>query len=269
MKVINSDTGFLAYQKIFSSLMANQVPLMVWQVASETGKRSVSETKISAFSLESKSLHLECKKEFPIDPGQLMYFYSQEAQLIFKTSLQEMRDLNFSVSIPSEIQLLDEPDYAQLAPRLRLGQSEWRVKRIGFGDNELGLDIIKVKSMSERSSRDQDFLNQEFHPISLDEEEKKFAGQREAPRARPKVDKKVKILMKDDVRTFKLFDLSQGGMAFITESSDGFENGSQVHIVGFDEFNLDDPLVGTIKNVRSIEGTVEFKIGVKFDDGQS
>lgn len=272
MKVINSDTGFLAYQKIFSSLMANQIKLMVWQYVPDTGKRNVTEIRISAFNLESKSIHVECKKEFPIDAAQLMYFYSEEAQLIFKTNLQEMRDNNFSVNIPEEIKLLDEPDFEEAYTHVKSGleKSEWRVKRIGFGYNELGTDVMRVKSMSQRSSRDQDFLNQEFHPVNLDEEEKMFASKREAPRARPKANKKVKILVKDEAKVYKLFDLSQGGMGFLTDSFEDFDTGSQVRVIGFDDFNLDDPLIGTIKNVRPLEGAqVEFKVGVKFDEGQS
>lgn len=268
MKVISADFGFLVYQKIFHYHTMNRVPLVVWQnIGSE---RKVSKTTIHSFNLETHLIHLEKISDLEIDQGLPVYFYSQNSQLIFKSSVVEKRESNLSISVPTEIKILDAPDIEMISSQLGLSQDVMVVNRLGLTDEDLNSDITIVKSMAERSSRDQEFLNQEFHPISLDDEDKLFAGKRETPRARPKSGKKVKILVGNAPKTYKLFDLSQGGMAFITPTQEDFTTELVVRVLGFDDYLLDDPLIGTIKSVRQIEGELgEFKIGVKFDDGQS
>lgn len=148
----------------------------------------------------------------------------------------------------------------------------WRTKRLG-ANLEASPDYMKVKSMSERSSRDQDFLKNEFtEELSLEEEEKMFADKREAPRARPKEAKWVKVVGSESNEVFllRLFDLSQGGISFVTLEPHHFPKGTIVKVVGFSEFDLDDPLVGEVLSHRTVDDLgIEFKIGVKFSDGQN
>jgi hypothetical protein len=67
----------------------------------------------------------------------------------------------------------------------------------------------------------------------------------------------------------KLFDLSRGGMGFIIHDDGIFSKGEEIRIVGFNDFDLDDPLVGMIMSIRPIDGAQsEFKVGVKFNEGQ-
>ncbi len=144
-------------------------------------------------------------------------------------------------------------------------------KRLNTIREEIGPDIMRVKSMSERSNRDQELLNSEFG-LSVDEEDKLFADKREAPRARPKNDKWVKVarLAGEGPVVYKLFDLSQGGMGFVGSNDVDFIKGAEIHIMGFNNFDLDDPLIGKVMSIRPMDGTEnEFKIGVKFSDGQN
>jgi hypothetical protein len=130
---------------------------------------------------------------------------------------------------------------------------------------------MRVKSMVERTARDQEFLNSEFDAVSLDEEDKLFAEKREAPRARFKDDKFVKVqtLESNILQILKLFDLSRGGMGFITLEPQLFPKGTKILIVGFEGFNLDDPLIAEVMSQRAVdELQIEFKIGCKFDQGQ-
>ena len=125
--------------------------------------------------------------------------------------------------------------------------------------------------MAQRSNRDQQLLKSEFG-LTVDEEDKLFAGQRAAPRARPKDDKWVKVVrgIGEAALPYKLFDLSQGGMGFVSFDETEFPKGSDIHVVGFNDFELDDPLLGTIMSIRPMDGVLsEFKIGVKFSEGQS
>jgi c-di-GMP-binding flagellar brake protein YcgR len=113
-------------------------------------------------------------------------------------------------------------------------------------------------------------LLQEFK-LNFDEEEKFYASKRESPRARPELDKWVKVMKADadGPQLYKLFDLSRGGMAFIAEMHSEFIKDSDVFIVGFDEFDLDDALVGKVMSIRPLdELELTFKVGVKFSEGQ-
>ena len=130
---------------------------------------------------------------------------------------------------------------------------------------------MRVKSMAQRSNRDQQLLKSEFG-LTVDEEDKLYADQRAAPRARPKDDKWVRLVkgVSETPLPYKLFDLSQGGMGFVSFDETEFPKGSDIRVVGFNDFELDDPLFGQIMSIRPIDGVLsEFKIGVKFSEGQS
>lgn len=270
MRVIKSDTGFLVYQKIFKQLISDQSQVVVWQIA-ESGEREVSHSILNSFHSESKSLHFQLNDPTKVQQTLPLYCYSEDGQLIFKTQIKEVRESNFSVDFPDEIKLLEDPEVTQIRSSVGIDLSDiWRVKRLSNNPDIIEPDIMRVKSMAERSTRDQDILNQEFG-VSVDEEDKLFADKRESPRARPKDDKWVKVakFQSNGPGRYRLFDLSRGGMGFIAPNDLDFPKGTDVHIMGFDEFDLDDPLLGKVMSVRPIdESQKEFKIGVKFSEGQ-
>jgi hypothetical protein len=270
MRVIKSDSGFLAFQKLFKSIQANNSSITVWQVTG-SGERKISLSRLNSFHLESALLHFELPTDNVIDKLLPLYVYSEDCQFIFKSDITDVKQNVFSLIFPSEIKLLEEPDVTVVHGKTGVDLSTvWKTKRAQI-EEERKPDYMRVKSMSERSSRDQEFLNNEFNP-TLDEEDKLYADKRETPRARPKIDKfvKIKTLTSDEVHLFKLFDLSQGGIGFITMEPQLFPKGDLVRVVGFEEFNLDDPLIARIMSSRSIDDTqIDFKCGCKFEDGQS
>lgn len=269
MRVIKPDTGFLYYEKIFKQLMANQCDVVVWQVSPENGERQISHTRINAFHMESKRIYFEAGTEENVSTSLPLYCYAEDGPLIFKATIHEVSS-GVCIGLPDEIKLLEEPDVVVVRGSKGSQISDvWRTKRLDTSPVHSGPDIMKVKSMSERSTRDQDLLNNEFG-LSVDEEDKLFADKRESPRARPKDDKWVKVakFQGDGPQVFKLFDLSRGGMGFVTFDEHEFPKGSTIHVVGFNDFDLDDPLVGKVMSIRPIDGEVEFKVGVKFSEGQ-
>lgn len=270
MKVINAESGFLVYQKIFKQQVTNQSKLVAWQASPDSGKRVVADCKLHSFHMESQKLQCELQDSVWFNVELPLFFYLEDGQIIFKTQIQEMKDQFISCGLPQEMKLLDEPEVTMMRGIGVDIPTHWKTKRIQLGPDDLGSSYVRVKSMRERSSRDQDFLNQEFNP-TLDEEDKMFADKRESPRARPKVDKwvKVKVDNNDTIHTLKLFDLSRGGMGFITYDVAEFPKGSEVFVVGFDQFDLDDPLIGKIMSHRPVDDSqLEFKIGIKFNEGQ-
>lgn len=272
MRVIKSDSGFLAYQKLFRHVVTNHCPVVVWQIDPLESKRRILESRLNSFHLESKLLHFEFIEIETLNNSLPVYVYSEDGQFIFKTTLHDMNKKSFSLVLPPEIKMLEEPDVSFIrgSSGIDIG-GVWKTKRIPI-ETPQQKDYMVVKSMKDRSARDQEFLNNEFNPVTLDEEEKLYADKRETPRARPKIDKfvKVKSEMSEDVHTFKLFDLSQGGIGFVTMEPELFPKGSKIQVVGFEDFNLDDALIAQVMSQRPIDDTqIEYKIGCKFDEGQS
>lgn len=268
MKVVRSDTGFLVYQKIFKQLMANSCVLVLWQNDPTSGQRFVSPAILSTYNFQSGRFHVLLVQQLSPKKNLPLYCYSKFGQILFKTTIHNLKNATCSLSIPSEIQLLEHQDAENLNGKVSYNDV-WN-NHNKFSE-EIDNDEVKVKSMSERSERDKEFLSHELNSISLDEEDKLFADKRESPRARPKMEKFVKLNPKgnSDSSFYKLFDLSQGGLGFITTEKNLFPKGIQVQILGFEQFDLDDPLIGTVMSQRPLDDLgIEFKIGIKFLDGQ-
>ena len=193
-----------------------------------------------------------------------LYCFAEDGQIIFKATIDNILENNLSVILPEEIKVLEDPEVVLIKSSTGRDYSTiWKSKLLKTTPIDTSLDIMRVKSMAQRSTRDQELLNNEFG-LTLDEEDKLFADKRESPRARPKADKWVKIAMgqSDGPSIYRLFDLSQGGMAFVGFDESEFDKGTDVHIVGFNDFDLDDPLIGKIMSIRPIDGVEsEFKFG--------
>jgi|SRR5690606_13799808 len=269
MKIITADTDFLAYQKIFRHLKANRCPLLIWQPGPEG--RSVLHSYLNSFHRETKLMHLDKNQEMILYDEIPVYCYSEKIQMIFKANIFDLSDRYFSLHMPTEIKIIEEVEAKKVKVKGMDFSTIWRSKRLGIEQLDEGPNYYKVKSMAQRSNRDQDLLNSEFSSVSLDEEDRLFADKRESPRARPAIDKRVKVKLKniDQIFNLKLFDLSRGGLGFICEAETLFPKGEQILVTGFDDFDLDDPIIGTVMSARLIDGeNYEWKIGVKFEAGQ-
>jgi hypothetical protein len=271
MRVIKSESGFLAYQKIFKYIHSNHYSVVVWQFLPETQKRAVSESKLNSYHLESKQLHFALSEMNDLNQKLPLFCYSEEGQFIFKSNILDIKQGVFSVALPEEVKLLEDPDVKVIRDSSGVDLSPvWKVKRLKLED-EPANNLLTVKSMRERTNRDQEFLNKEFGDVSLDEEDKLFADKRESPRTRAKEDKFVQLLTESfsEPKILKLFDLSRGGIGFLTSDPELFPKGSRIRVVGIGEFLLDYPFIGEVMSHRPInEQQNEFKVGCKFYEGQ-
>lgn len=264
MKVITPDAGLASYKKIFKEMQDQKQKVVFWQVYQ--GKRTISETVLVSSNAEAQLMnYLPPDQEFVLSLP--VFFYVEDQALIYKAQVEALTQTSLSLKFPLEMKLLDaESEVATFM--------DYKVKTFWSSTTTSGTerinDYVKVKSMKERSSRDQELLQQEFDYAGLDAEDKLFADKRESPRVRPKADKLVRLVRKGEskLHVMKLFDLSRGGMGFLTFKADDFPKNTEVFVTGFDAFDLDDPLIGTIVAHRPIEGSSEVKIGVKFNDGQ-
>lgn len=270
MKVLNPDSGFLAYQKVFKQLRAAKSPMVVWQVFPENGKRVINDTTLISFDLDLQIMKMASVNDF-IDPALPLYLYSEDQKIIFKSNVRDIKDDCITAVFPNEIKVLDFSDHELIKQNTGLDlKGMWKTRTRTMPSS--GPPNWEMKSMAERSNRDQEFLNTEFDHMSMDEEEKLFADKRESPRVRPNIQKLVKVIRKGETQAnyFDLFDLSRGGMAFITSIPEQYPKGCDILITGFDTFDLDDPLFGMVMGHRPLDDSqFDVKIGIKFNDGQA
>ena len=238
--------------------------VILWQVDANN-KREIRKSLLTSYNFEQDQLFFTKKAAINFDTTQPLYAFVQEGPFIFKTHFRNQQEASIMTSLPQEIKFLDEKDCENVMKSFGVETDKWiSIRRTKYNE-DLGLDYMKVKSMKDRTSRDQDFLNEEMG-ISLEEEDKMFAGKRESPRARPKNDKFVTLskMGEDVTKSYKLFDLSRGGMAFIVDGGNLFKKEEGIKVGGFNDYLLDDPLYGTVMSIREIDGTSQFKIGIKF-----
>jgi hypothetical protein len=271
MRVVKVENGFLLYIKIFKQLAANQHKVILWQVSPETGGRQISEMYLNTFNMETKKVYFSLNGFSLFKTDLPLYGYVEAGAFIFKSIIESIKDSTICMTLPDQLSLLEESDNFKADPTSQKSASEiYRLKTMDTSFENQGPDYMRVKSLSQRTAHDQEFLNQEFG-LSLDQEDKLFADKRESPRARPKDDKFVKILSPNGngPMIYRLFDLSRGGLGFVSLSETEFSKGTDIQIMGFNEFQLDDPLIGKVMSIRPMdEHQVEFKIGVKFSEGQ-
>lgn len=273
MNIIKKETGSDRYKKVFDRLINESIVVVTWQLDPETGQRRITESSLNEYNLQNDTLDFLFISDEGLEYSLPVYFYVENDELIFKCSIKEVTPLSVSMTVPLEIHFLEEAEVKAIKSQPGLS-TYWGTKRMrGGGPNvdNLGSSHVVAKTMSQRSSRDQEFLNQEWNMPSVDEEDLMFADKRESPRARPKADKWVKIRKVGDrgISMFKLFDLSRGGMSFIAIGETDFPKGSEVNVTGFETFDLDDPLVGKVMSLRPMDETqIEYKVGVKFNEGQ-
>ena len=273
MRLIKSDSGFLLYQKIFRQLLAHNSLILLWQVRLETGERKVVEARLNSFHMDTGLIHLETPRGNDLNLSFPIYCYSRDAQFIFKTEIKNLKLNVVSILLPEELQLLETPDVSYVHGSGSGGEnlSNIWMSRVAKSDASPPKNYVVVKSMRDRTARDQEFLTHKLY-LTLDEEDKIYAEKRKSPRKRPKANRKVKIKSNhsDEIYRLKLFDLSQGGIGFITAEAYLFSTGTSISIIGFEDFKLDDPLVATVVSQRSTDLTMtEFKIGCKFNEGQA
>ncbi len=264
MRVIKPDP--ILYAKIFDHMGKSIIDVTAWQVRPDSQERVVTQTALRTHSKQMKLLNFQRRDHFEFNMELPVYFYAPDGQVIFKCDLKEMSDTYFAVGEPTEIQVLDAPESEKMARGIGVDvKTVWKSRRFSFGGPETYSSYIKPKGMNQRSARDKDYLNTEFE-LTLDEEDKIFAHKRTSKRSRPKFQKTVNVAPAGSFEsyTLKLFDLSRGGLSFVSEDIKQFALQTDVKITGFDGFELDDPLYATIMSHRAMDDGNEHKIGVKF-----
>jgi hypothetical protein len=272
MRVVRSDLDGAYYENVFKHLKTHATSFVVWQLSPETGKRVIAYSHIQSFSLKKNIIQIELDSLSALDQSRPLLCYAPDGPIIFKTQIHEFHQRSMELELPAEMKLLEDDELSELKMAIGINISdEWHYRQIDFGSIIYHSDNSNVILPNQRSSRDRDFLQGEMG-LTLDEEDKLFAGTRESPRARPKDDKWVTLTLAEggEVLRFKLFDLSRGGLSFITFGADLFPKGEKIQVLGFNDYQLDDPLIAEVMSNRPMDGlSEETKVGVKFSEGLS
>ena len=268
MRVIKSDAGESMYKIIFGHLEAKNSKLIAWQVDPNTSGRKVFETKLISYRPEDNNLKLIKASESSIEKNLPLYVYSEDGQIIFKSFLVALLNEEITLSLPGELKLLEDQDVKSIQNMIGIHLTVTEQFPV-LPEKE---EEVVIKSLSERSSRDQEYLNHHFLTLTMDEEDKAFSEVRESPRARPKLDKWLTIQTPtmQGFQEVRIYDLSRGGISFITMEVDLFPKGAKIKVLSIDNFQLDDPLLAEVMSSRAIdELEIEYKIGCQFQEGQT
>jgi hypothetical protein len=251
---------------ILQSYIDDNEQIIAWQLKSKD-ERLVDLIKLTQIEGTDKLIFSQNNPKEKIYMPGTIYCFVPSKNTIFKFKFITYENSFVTTELPMEVKLLDESDTNLLDQKYDYKRNKpdfYIVKGNKKTSSHSGPDIMKVKSISKH---DMDIFNEELGAITLDQEEKMFAGSRETPRARPKKDKIVNVKRSSDTegKSYLLFDLSQGGLSFIVNLEDNFNKGDQLEILGFDLKVFDEPMVGQIMSIRPLDELgFQNKIGIKF-----
>ena len=289
MKTYELEGNEAYYQSFFESLKDLQTPLISWQVEVD-GSKNVLRVQVADFHLQSRGITFsteEAGNSF-FNTG-LVFFFSKEKHAIFKAQVG---------MLPAELMKLDEDEIEEFTNKYQLDKSEFFVKGHGFANKKSAKQMVRGKGeaniqtagymkyeaehtteridtkwhMSSMSKRDADLFETELSFILIDAEDEKYASKRATPRARPPKGKQILVSKSGGAdhlknQSYSLFDLSRGGVSFLTSIEAEFEVGTQINILGFDSNEFDEPMIADVRAVRETDETRSlFKVGCSFND---
>lgn len=301
MKTINITDDILEFHKFFGDIESKNESILVWQVNPSTYKRVIFYSHLSSFEVEDNTLSFSTiSDEAYVFDSEEIYFYIENFKLIFKAEQISIQNNFLTVHYPDELKMLDKnednnlkkvfmginPAFIQNPPKAEgvtletdQGSENELVKGAGRantmssdfervnGTNEI-IDTVWKGSTGGQSDHDKEFFEKELSYVTLDEEDKKYEGQRDAPRAKPPEGKFIIVQTKDLSRpqeTLPLYDLSRGGMGFMVFSSEAYSQGETLNVYGFDSKKFDNPMLAIVRSVREAdEKGIQFKVGCEF-----
>lgn len=250
------------------SMVQEHPKFILWYKEEESSPREI--LCLDFHKLEERELNL---RHLPsIDENTVVYLFHYQERLLLMSKAVD-RHLFLSVTRVKEL----DQEQADILLRGSLGALSQAYPESDFvkakdyyvvsGYSETKPKNYVLDTKRERSSNDIVLLKQEVGDLTVDEEDAKFIDQRGAPRARPKKGKMVTIGQSGGLESFvyPLFDLSMGGLAFLTSNPALYKVEDEIKILAFDEKDFEEPMIAIIRIVKElVEKPGEFKVGVQF-----
>ncbi len=245
MKILEYRENSTECLRLFQKLLDFKTEVCLWQPMQE--KKVQDFFELTTISKEPLALNFIITRDKKIQFNESRIFcYCESEAFIYSSNVIAIGKSRISIEMPFFLMMLDE--YEQKL----MSNNNWDalitiVKGIKLPEAK---DYMKTKT----------FLS----------EEEKFQLIREAPRGMAKEQKPVWVSL-DSSENFiemKLYDLSKGGMALVTEDDTRkFDKDTQIliHQIGEDKFS--EPMVGIIRSVGHPPGAADkFKLGIQFLD---
>lgn len=292
MKKISIQENPDLYKSTLNKLLNAGDKLVVWQL--QDSERIIKLCTINKVDFESNEFTLDILSGSTenIKTGDV-FFFAKDESLIFKTSFISTTGKRSLYSLPKEINKIIDEDAPAWMSGIDFNDLNVFVKGYGLSNipkestfihgkgraninNETHMrlnsknateHISTVWRIDSMSKHDSELFETELSFIGLDEEDRLFADKRSTPRARPPKDKKVRVEFKASLNgeLFPLFDLSQGGLGFITNDKEKFQVDQKLNILGFDNNNFQTPMVVIVRAIRDTDDSgANFKIGCSF-----
>ena len=261
----------------------SKMVVYLWQDETVTPKRVIYPSRAQKLDVKNESVTFETHdyKNFDLYPGKI-YCFNEDLKYFFKLEQVQMQSNTLIVKVPDAIKVLSEQECNSMSDALyqiftqNQGEKDYTSTKNkdhmvynGPRENiELGATTVKGSvGFKDRSIEDQKMFEEIVGSQSLSEEDKKFANKRNAPRAKPKDGKIVKIHTATGIGEFDLYDLSTGGMSIITTRVEDFSEQSEISIEGFDDKSFEQPMKAIVRGVRDIKDLLgQYKIGLQFMD---
>lgn len=292
MKKISFDDEFNLFKSIFDKNCSEKHEICLWQKTEDEKARIIQNVILDKNIFTDKSLWFKTKSNTKcnLNTG-VCFYYSNDQEIIFKTSIKEINDSLCHLNYPDEMMLLEGEEVYQIQGDLALieentlvggqkisNQFDWMkvkgkklsdeaniLRARGYKEEQIN-DILRIKGSAKKSDHD---APPQINDIFKPEDDAKFKALRESQRVQPKVQKIVSVMRVDlgleHPLDYKLFDLSQGGAGLIVTDPNEFKRGERLTLLAVDGIPLPKELLGEVVAIRIIEeGKPEFKIGIKF-----
>ncbi|MDA8792627.1 hypothetical protein N9N67_05240 [Bacteriovoracaceae bacterium] len=267
VKKIKTEGELLSFQEELDFVVNNKCPFLMWQNDSELGERRIHPGYLTKFDGNLCSLYAEEANNNKFSFNQRdVYVFIEEAQIIFKGEvITDLNESHLTIGIPEEIKKVKAEEIVQLRDSFYQSLKNYYFKPGGFNLDNIDENYYANSNLV--GHHDRQLFADELEYAALEDEDRKFASLRESPRSRPKKDKRLIVSLVDEP-TFSndclLWDLSTGGMGFITTFPAKYEKGKQIYIRGIDGKMFDHPMIADIMSVREADqDKSEWKIGVK------
>ena len=243
----------------FHVLQENKSRFLLWkkQVSGEQRQRVIC--AIYSSNLVENEVHFidltgQSKAEDMFSEEKELFCFNPDKNLLFKSSIKEIKTTTIVLNFPARVNIINSKDVKIILPEL----------------SDYKLSSNKNETVSEVKKQEQPASSDETSIETVEEAEKKFAEARNSPRGKASGEQVIEVVFTSGPKTgerayYELFDLSVGGLSFITFDEEEVPKGTTLNITNLGGSEKKPPIKAEIASLALLsEDSNEFKIGVKF-----
>ena len=283
MATINRERNNDAFRQRIDHLIAGVESFLMWQTEKDSEgkvKRYISKLTFQQ-DLEDKSVLIFTAQDAVTLINSAIYMYSEDSDLIYKTSLNKLENNFIHINYPAELIFINElgDDEREIYQDIAQGLKNDYIQGRSYTDTIDSKPLVgrgrteHIQTLIKKHDKLKSFNPADLSPelaidqiLTVDEEDQLFEDLRSSPRARPSNEQTVVLSPESrlDKARYMLFDLSTGGLSFKTDNGAKFIIDQRIKVYTVGDNQIKPPRVGRIASKRRIDDTNEYKIGVQF-----